>query len=409
MKKAWVVSATLVALLLAVLAPSANTQKKVRVVVGFEDESALAGILNLPGAEKVKVIPEIKTAVLYLPEEILDNFGKRKGLRYVELDNIAHAMEFSSPDILWNVKMVNADKVWNVYFPQVGWSALGRGIIVAVLDTGVDYNHPELKSKLAWCAYTLGTRTYTGTNLKNCADGNGHGTHVSGIIASAINGIGNAGVAPNVTIYTVKVLSNSGSGTYSDIVEGIILAVKGPDGIAGTSDDAKILSMSLGGSSDSSVLRDAVSWAYSNGAIIVAAAGNSGDGNPSTNNVAYPAKYSQVIAVATVDSNGNVPSWSSDGSEVDVAAPGVNIYSTYKNSGYATASGTSMATPHVSAIIALIQALRLAQGKAPLTFSQAYEALTRTAKDVSNPGFDVFSGYGLIDGLAAIEYALNQP
>ncbi|MEM1509293.1 MAG: S8 family peptidase [Thermofilaceae archaeon] len=409
MKKAWISCIVLTVLLVVFLVPSANTQKKVRVVVGFEDENALVEILNLPGAEKVKIIPEIKVMVLYLPEGIFNNFRRGKGLRYIENDGIAYTLEFSSSDILWNVKMINTDKVWNTYFPQMGWSALGRGVVVAVLDTGVDYNHPELKSRLAWCAYTLGTRTYTGTNLKNCADGNGHGTHVTGIIASAINGVGNAGVAPNVTIYVVKVLSNSGSGTYSDIAEGIILAVKGPDGIVGTSDDAKILSMSLGGSSDNSVLRDAVSWAYSNGAVIVAAAGNSGDGNPSTNNVAYPAKYSQVIAVAAVDSSGNVPSWSSDGVEVDVAAPGVNIYSTYKNSGYATASGTSMATPHVSATIALIQALRLAQGKAPFTFNQVYETLTRTTKDVSSPGFDVFSGYGLIDGLAAIEYALNQP
>jgi subtilisin family serine protease len=167
--------------------------------------------------------------------------------------------------------------------------------------------------------------------------------------------------------------------------------------------------MSLGGSSDSSVLHDAVVWAYNNGAIIVAAAGNEGDGDPSTDNVAYPARYSEVIAVAAVDSSYNIPSWSSDGPEVDVAAPGVSIYSTYKNGGYATLSGTSMATPHVSATIALIQAIRIAYGKQPLTFSQMYETITKTAVDIGSPGFDVFSGYGLVDAYRAVQYALEQP
>ncbi|MGC9021104.1 MAG: S8 family peptidase [Candidatus Methanodesulfokora sp.] len=405
--KVW--SYVLICLLLMTVLFSQSEGKK-RVVVGFEDESSLADLLKIPGVEKLKIIHEIKAAVLAVPEEAIDKIRGMKGIRYVEMDHIARALEFSEyQDVLWNVKMINASKVWDSYYPVVGWSSLGNGVKVAVLDTGIDYTHPELIGKVAWCAYTVGTKTYTGTKLSNCADRNGHGTHVSGIIASTINNVGNAGVAPNVTLYAVKVLNNAGYGTYSDIAEGIILAVKGPDGTVGTADDAKILSMSLGGSSDSSVLHDAVIWAYNNNAIIVAAAGNEGDGDPTTDNVAYPARYSEVIAVAAVDSNYNVPSWSSDGPEVDVAAPGVNIYSTYKNSGYATLSGTSMATPHVSATIALIQAMRMAYGKQPLTFNQAYEAITKTAVDVGSPGFDVFSGYGLIDAYSAVQYALGQP
>ncbi len=405
--KVW--SYVLICLLLMTVLFSQSEGKK-RVVVGFEDESSLADLLKIPGVEKLKIIHEIKAAVLAVPEEAIDKIRGMKGIRYVEMDHIARALEFSEyQDVLWNVKMINASKVWDSYYPVVGWSSLGNGVKVAVLDTGIDYTHPELIGKVAWCAYTVGTKTYTGTKLSNCADRNGHGTHVSGIIASTINNVGNAGVAPNVTLYAVKVLNNAGYGTYSDIAEGIILAVKGPDGTVGTADDAKILSMSLGGSSDSSVLHDAVIWAYNNNAIIVAATGNEGDGDPTTDNVAYPARYSEVIAVAAIDSNYNVPSWSSDGPEVDVAAPGVNIYSTYKNSGYATLSGTSMATPHVSATIALIQAMRMAYGKQPLTFNQAYEAITKTAVDVGNPGFDVFSGYGLIDAYSAVQYALGQP
>ncbi|MEM1610915.1 MAG: S8 family peptidase [Sulfolobales archaeon] len=389
---------------------SSNSQPRLRYVVGFDSSEVINVLGNVSGVEIIKVIWDIRAAVIMIPPDAVDRIKSLHGVRYVEPDYEARALEFSSySDVLWNVRIINADKAWDTYYSSYGWSALGKGVAVAVLDTGIYYKHPELFGKVVWCANTVGRNTYAGYNLDKCIDRNGHGTHVAGIIASTINSYGNAGVAPNVTLYAVKVLSDSGSGTYSDVAEGIIIAVKGPDGVAGTSDDAKILSMSLGGPSDSNVLRDAVNWAYSNGAIIVAAAGNSGDGDPSTDNIAYPARYGNVIAVGAVDQNYNVPSWSSDGQEIDVVAPGVNIYSTYKNGGYATLSGTSMATPHVSATIALIQALRIASGKQPLNFNQIYDAITKTAKDIGPPGFDVFSGYGLIDTKAAIGYALSLP
>ncbi|MEZ0346305.1 MAG: S8 family peptidase [Infirmifilum sp.] len=411
MKKTLVLFLTLV-LASAILASSLAQAPpiKVRVVVGYENDASLNQVTNLVGASPFKKISEIKVAVFEVPIQAIDAISRVRGVRYVEVDKEAKALEFSSsPDVLWNIKMINANKVWDSYFATKGWAALGKGVVVAVLDTGIDYTHPELKGKIAWCAYTVGVKTYTGTNLKNCADRNGHGTHVAGIIAATVNGVGSAGVAPNVTLYAIKVLNDAGSGTYTDIAEGIILAVKGPDGVVGTSDDAKILSMSLGGSSDSQTLHDAIVWAYNNGVVIVVAAGNSGDGNPSTDNVEYPARYSEVIAVAAVDSNGNTPTWSSDGPEVDIAAPGVNVYSTYKSGGYATLSGTSMATPHVSGVVALIQALRIASGKAPLTPSQVYAVLTSTAVDLGSPGFDVFTGYGLVNAYAAVEAALKQP
>ncbi len=385
-------------------------QERFRYVVGYSDDDALRRVSSAGDVEIVKLIPEIKAIVIYASKNAAERISSIKGVRYVEIDQEARAFQLSSyNDVLWNVKIINATDVWDSYHSSYGWSALGHGVIVAVLDTGIDYRHSELKGKVAWCANTVGPRTYTGSDLRKCLDRNGHGTFVAGIIASTINNVGNAGVAPNVTLYAIKVLNDAGTGTYSDIAEGIILAVKGPDGNEGTGDDAKILSMSLGGSSDSNVLRDAVKWAYNRGAIIVAAAGNEGDGDPNTNNVAYPARYPEVIAVAAMDSNYKVPSWSSDGPEVDVTAPGVNIYSTYKNGGYATLSGTSMATPHVSAVVALIQALRIANNKTPLGFNHVYEALTTTATDIGSQGFDVYSGYGLVDAIAAVNYALNMP
>ncbi|MCY0868829.1 MAG: S8 family peptidase [Desulfurococcus sp.] len=337
-----------------------------------------------------------------MPEALAKRIKNIPGVRYVERDGEARALGWTSyySDIKWNMYMIGITDVWESYYGYYGSYVFGRGVAVAVLDTGIDYTHSDLYGRVAYCIYTVGTKTYKGTNLKNCADRNGHGTHVAGIIAASVNNAGSAGAAPNVTLVAVKVLSDSGSGTYTDITEGIVEAVK-----AG----AYILSMSLGGPSDSSVLRDASYWAYLQGAVQVVAAGNSGDGNPSTNNVGYPARYPWVIAVTAVDSSGNTPTWSSDGSEVDVAAPGVNIYSTYPNKRYAYLSGTSMATPHVSAVVAVIEALRYAAGKSWLDFDAIYDVITSTAIDLGPPGFDVYTGYGLIDAYSAVRYALSLP
>ena len=145
--------------------------------------------------------------------------------------------------------------------------------------------------------------------------------------------------------------------------------------------------MSFGSSSYSQAEEAAVDAARARGLILVAAAGNSGDGNPLTDNVGYPARYANVIAVAATDSNDAVASFSSDGLEVDVSAPGVNIYSTYKGSSYATMSGTSMAAPHVTGTVALML-------KAGVSQSEIQSKLQNTGIDINIPGFDVFSGYG---------------
>lgn len=391
-RKIWVI-------LLVALAVFINAA---RVVVGYDDARALDELkkLNKTGDIAVlKHIKEIKAVVLNVPDHKLDKIKRLNYTRYVEEDGVAYAVGFAGyTDVQWNVKMINAPLVWDAYFPTLGDYAFGSGVVVAVLDTGIDYTHPELAGKVTYCINTVGTRLYEGTNLKNCADRNGHGTHVAGIIAASLNNASVAGVAPKVRLIAVKVLSDSGSGYYSDIAEGIVEAVK-----AG----ALILSMSLGGSSDAQVLRDASYWAYQQGAVQVVAAGNSGDGNPSTNNVAYPAKYSWVIAVAAVDQNGAVPSWSSDGVEVDVAAPGVNVLSTYPGGRYAYMSGTSMATPHVTGVVALVQSIRIALGKRVLTPDEVYQVLTTTAKDVAAQGFDVYSGYGLVDAYAAVQKAAS--
>ncbi|MDO8725848.1 MAG: S8 family peptidase, partial [Candidatus Methanoperedens sp.] len=213
----------------------------------------------------------------------------------------------------------------------------------------------------------------------------GHGTHVAGIVAAVgNNNIGVIGVAPEASLYAVKVLNNAGSGYTSDVIQGIQWAA----------DNAQIASMSFGSSSYNQAEKDAVDAARAKGLILVAAAGNSGDGNPLTDNVGYPARYANVIAVAATNSNDAVASFSSDGLEVDVSAPGVSILSTYKGSSYASASGTSMAAPHVTGTVALML-------KAGVLPNDIQSKLQTTALDINSLGFDVFSGYGRIDAFTA--------
>lgn len=231
--------------------------------------------------------------------------------------------EASPTEIPWGVKRVNAPAAWT--------KTLGRGVKVAIVDTGVDYNHADLKAN-----YAGGYNAVDPS--KPPLDDNGHGTHVAGIVGAVVDGAGVAGVAPQVSLYGVKVLTAQGSGSYSAIIDGIQWAV---------SKDMDLVNMSLGAPQGSEAMRKAVEAAYKAGVTMVMAAGN--DSGP----VNYPAKYPQAIAVSASDSADRVASFSSRGPEIAVIAPGVAINSTYMGGGYKALSGTSMASPHVAGLAAL--------------------------------------------------------
>lgn len=203
---------------------------------------------------------------------------------------------------------------------------------VGIIDTGISNTHPDLLANIKGGVNTINP-------FKNWNDDNGHGSHVAGIIAGLDNNFGIVGAAPQADLYAIKALNSKGSGYLSDIIEGLGWAKD--NGI-------QVVNLSLGSSSNVISFHDAIIAAKNAGITVVAAAGNSGGA------VSYPAAYPEAIAVSATDKNNIIAYFSSRGSEIDIAAPGVSIYSTYKGIGYATLSGTSMAAPHVVAVAALV-------------------------------------------------------
>ena len=287
----------------------------------------------------------------------------------------------------WGITKINADDAWS--------TTTGSTIKVAVIDTGIQSDHPDLKDNIKG-GVRFYTRGFTLYEDSKWGDDHGHGTHVAGTIAGIDNTIGVVGVAPSVELYAVKVLDKSGSGSWASVAAGIRWAADNGMDVA---------SMSLGGSGGNSDLADAVSYALDSGVVLVAAAGNSGDGSSSTTEVSYPAAYSGVIAVGATSSTNAVASWSSSASYVALCAPGVLVFSTYKGSSYATFSGTSMATPHVSGVAALVlttdaSASAYGDGDAVWEPSEVKAVLQGTATDIGAAANSC--GAGLVDAAAAV-------
>jgi len=272
----------------------------------------------------------------------------------------------------WDVAKVRATDAWS--------SSTGAGVTVAVLDTGVAASHPDLAGQVL-----TGKNMITG-QAGNTTDSFGHGTHVAGTIAAATgNGVGVSGLAPDTKILPVKVLGDNGGGMMSDVANGITWAAD---------NGAKVINMSLGSRGQTGAVTNAIAYARSKGAVVVAAAGNYRSyGSP----ISYPAADPGVIAVAATDSSDHYGSFSNAGSYVDIAAPGVGILSTVPSNGYSYYNGTSMAAPHVAALAALLLAK-----KPSLTPDQVEQAMESTAVDLGPAGKDVDYGYGRIDAVAAL-------
>jgi len=273
---------------------------------------------------------------------------------------------------------IDAPEAWDVITGSTG-------ILIAVVDTGVDYTHPDLSDGRV---RTDIDRDFV--NNDNAArDDQGHGTHVAGIIAAAANGSGTVGILWQASILPVKVLSAQGSGSADQVAQGIQYAAD---------QGARVINLSLGAPLCSQTIADAVNYAFEKGVVIVAAAGNDGGA------VGYPAKHERVVAVAATDSKDRRATFSNRGPEVDVAAPGVAILSTVPNGGYESFSGTSMASPHVAGVAGLI----LAQ-TGTLTHAQVMAVLRHSADDLGVTGFDDDFGYGRVNAFRAVTLGTAVP
>lgn len=305
---------------------------------------------------------------------VLRGLEKQLAIRHIEPDQIVKALVKpvkptvpQPPEaIQWGVDHMNAPEVWGAYD--------GDGIKVAVIDTGIDTSHPDLK--------VFGGVNYVRT-VKTYNDDNGHGTHVAGIIAALDNEIGVVGMAPLARLYAVKVLNSQGSGYLSDVIRGINWAA---------SNGMTVINLSLGADSGSLALQESLDLVAEKGVIAVAAAGND------ASDIDYPGAYSSTIAVGAVDVEHDLAYFSSFGPELDVVAPGLSVYSTYKGGIYKTLSGTSMATPHVAGLAVLFK------DKYPGGNLDDFRTfLMDTSDDMLESGYDIYTGYGFPNALKLVQ------
>ena len=271
-------------------------------------------------------------------------------------------LQSTSFEIPYGVNQLQAPEIW-------AQGEKGSGIVIAVLDTGIDMNHPDLKPNI------IDGRNFTNEGSEsNYSDNNGHGTHCAGTIAGVENEKGVVGVAPEAKLLIGKVLDKNGSGSYRSIIQGIKWATnwKGKKG-----EKVRIISMSLGGSYNDKNLEEAILEACAKGILVVVASGNEGDNNENTFEYGYPALYNECITVGAIDENYKIAYFSNNHKQVDVVAGGVDVISTYPINQYARLSGTSMATPHIAGVMALLIKLGEKKFKRELTESELYGLLAK--------------------------------
>jgi len=355
--------------------------------------------------EDVKAIGGSETGMLLVKSEMgtMSNFSANSNVEWSEPNRVMKlpkTTKGATPDkdsALAGPKDPLFSQQWahNASDSVEGWSLAKANkkadVTIAIIDTGIDGGHPDLKAKLlpGYDAYGEG-REYK--------DMQGHGTHCAGISAAIHNDIGVAGYAPDAKLIAVKVLQDSGSGSYAAVADGIAWAAKSK---------ADVLSMSLGGPSASQAITDAVALAVKNGKLVVAAMGNSGK-NEAT--ISYPAATPGVFAVGANDVKDKSANFSQVGKHCAISAPGVNIMSTFPTyasgmpaTNYGSISGTSMACPGVSGLAALIKTVNPS-----LKADQIKKIITDSAVDLGPKGWDKDFGAGKINTLAAVKLAIAR-
>ncbi|MBU1621095.1 MAG: S8 family serine peptidase [Gammaproteobacteria bacterium] len=323
----------------------------------------------------IKHLSSVKSSVLELSPRQLQAMVSDPEVQYIEVDQKRYLFDVITPmaqSTPYGISMVQANQVSDNNAANTP---------VCVIDTGYRLNHVDLPSSGVTGFAFSGHGSWS-------TDGNGHGTHVAGTMVALNNNDGVVGVLPSgqAGVHIVKIFNDSGNWTFaSDLIDGIQSCQN-----AG----AKVVNMSLGGGSSSQTEQNAMANFYNDGMLLIAAAGNSGN-----TSLSYPASYDAVVSVAAVDSSRNLASFSQRNAQVELAGPGVAVNSTWNNGGYNSISGTSMASPHVAGVAALVWS-----NHPQCTAPQIRSALQATAQDRGTAGRDTSFGFGIVQAKAAVDY-----
>jgi len=385
------------AMVMASPADERHPAKNDRLIVSIYDASVLSSIRHLVESHgsEMEYLPELKTVMITNWDGSLkSSLNRLVGVLAVETERKAKVL-FTPDDpyfsiYQWGLQKIDAPGAWE-------FTRGSSTVVVAVLDTGIDYTHDDLTANM-W----RDSSNHYGHDFINDDDDpmddnvNGyeggtwvpnqfiyHGTHIAGVVGAVINNaIGIAGVA-QVKLMAVKVMNDSGEGTDATVAEGIVYAVN---------NGADIITMSLGVDSPTMVLSNAIGFARNNNVVCIAAAGNDG-----SYGISYPAAYPSVIAVGASDQLDHRASFSNYGPGLDIMAPGTRIWSCKAGDSYQELSGTSTATPFVAGVAALMLSVNPA-----LTPSEVGNILNRTATDISSPGYDITTGWGVVNAKKAV-------
>ena len=376
---------------------------RVDVLVSFD---------KMPGAAEEKIIHALGGTVIYaytltpaiaasVPEAALKGLARNPHVTAVEMDDPVYPAD-TELDNVWGVTTIGAGAV------HAGGN-VGAGVRIGIIDSGVNYNHPDLDGAYVGGHDFVQEDDMTGDGPM---DVYGHGTHVAGTACAEDNGFGVVGVAPGCALYSLRVLNDDGVGSWSKTIAAMEWAV---------AHDIEVVNLSLGSSKNpGTAVKTAFNNAAAAGIVIVAAAGNSGNNAGKGDNIIYPAKYASVIAVGATDANNKRASFSSTGNTLEIMAPGVSVFSTWNDATsylnpqpiclggdcwYKYGSGTSMASPHVAGVAALIivsgSALD-ANGDGKI-YDEVRAKLNSTATDLGTAGKDTQYGNGLVNAVAATQ------
>lgn len=335
---------------------------------------AFAKIIKKQGG-KIRKVGQSDLYIIDLPEyteeSVIARLAHHPHLKFVELDHYVSPSQTPNDPYYpngWHLPKINSPLAWE--------NSEGAGVTIAILDSGVDSNHPDLSAKMVpgWNFYD---------NNSNTSDVYGHGTKVAGAAAAITNnGTGVAGVAGQSKIMPIRITDTSGWGTWSAIAKGLTWAAD---------QGARVANISFLGVTSSSSARTSAQYMKDKGGLVVVSGGNTGKLESYT-------KTTAMIPVAATDANDNRSSWSSYGDYIALAAPGVGIWSTTNGGGYGSVSGTSFSSPVTAGVIALMMA-----ANSKMKNTDIEQTLFTTAKDIGTSGWDPYSGHGRVDAAAAVQ------